>query len=93
MSLIIACTKELMVLARDSLRCIDWRNLDFGLLSTGSQADKRDNAYYELSRPVEPRESIDYFVSHSWYPHLALPGFLTSYSYNDRQRDPNLKEI
>ena len=51
------------------MRCIDWENVTLELLTTsggGGQTGAVEDSF-SLSRPLRPGETIDYFMSHSWY--------------------------
>jgi len=54
---------ELMKLAQSNLRCIDWSNITYELMSQSTG----DLVTYRLSRPMRKGEQIDFFMSHSWY--------------------------
>mmetsp|Transcript_20888 Transcript_20888/g.48473 ORF Transcript_20888/g.48473 Transcript_20888/m.48473 type:complete len:1207 (-) Transcript_20888:343-3963(-) len=54
---------ELMKLAQSNLRCIDWSNITYELMSQSTG----DLVTYRLSRPVRKGEEIDFFMSHSWH--------------------------
>lgn len=67
-------TDELLVKARANLRCIEWEKFTLELVSTSSGGLLQDLANgsvgqspYELSRPVQEGERVDFFLSHSWY--------------------------
>ena len=53
----------LLAQAQRSLRCIDWQDITLALL-TDSRGSRQT---FELSRPVDYGEKIDFFMSHSWH--------------------------
>ena len=57
---------HLLSIAKENLRCVEWRNLSLKLFEDSKGNDRT----YALSRPVREGEKIDYFISHSWHdPH------------------------
>ena len=54
---------ELMEKCAQNLRCIDWSNITYELMSQSTG----DLVTYCLSRPMKKGETIDFFMSHSWY--------------------------
>jgi hypothetical protein len=64
---------QLLHIARENLRCIDFQVLiDRNLFANGSVRGATVASFYDLSRPVRPNESIDYFISHSWHDDADL---------------------
>jgi len=58
--------------AHQTLRCIEWQNITKELMTSaicGTAADKESETHqlFEMSRPRQPGERIDYFMSHSWH--------------------------
>jgi len=65
-----ASASELLSKAKQGLRCIEWSKMTRSLLqSSRGSSVKEDigNNWMELSRPVARRETIDFFISHSWH--------------------------
>jgi len=66
----LACS-DLLQQARTSLRCIDWENITWELISgapiCGPASMTAQASLFKLSRPVRVDETIDFFISHSWY--------------------------
>lgn len=63
---------ELVESASAQLRCMEWTNLTLELLSSGPVCGSDDpmlsgNRFLEASRPVQPSERIDFFLSHCWH--------------------------
>ena len=59
---------ELLVMAKSSLRCIDWSNMSFDLMRSSTVCGRVDGkSAFELSRAVTSHEKIDFFLSHSWH--------------------------
>jgi len=61
--------ERLLEMARDALVCIEWRDFTVDVFrwhSTRRSILSGDGGAAQLSRPVRPGESIDFFVSHSW---------------------------
>eukprot|EP00434_Breviolum_minutum_P019392 symbB.v1.2.017098.t1/scaffold1319.1/size197804/3 len=56
---------ELLKLGRKKLRCVDWAAQSAELWRPDYAGDLATGTY-QLSRPVQRGEVIDYFVSHSW---------------------------
>eukprot|EP00929_Paragymnodinium_shiwhaense_P009697 TRINITY_DN113966_c0_g1_i1.p1 TRINITY_DN113966_c0_g1~~TRINITY_DN113966_c0_g1_i1.p1 ORF type:complete len:273 (+),score=27.43 TRINITY_DN113966_c0_g1_i1:2-820(+) len=66
--------EEVLSLATQQLRCIDWTNISEELM-TGAicSSDAPDiSTLYSLSRPVREDEVIDYFLSHSWHDDVQV---------------------
>eukprot|EP00928_Gymnodinium_smaydae_P008031 TRINITY_DN12887_c0_g2_i1.p1 TRINITY_DN12887_c0_g2~~TRINITY_DN12887_c0_g2_i1.p1 ORF type:complete len:652 (+),score=49.96 TRINITY_DN12887_c0_g2_i1:110-1957(+) len=58
---------DLLQVARQELRCIDWQSFNLEVMQGKIPADADIQSSFELSRPLRPGEMIDYFISHSWY--------------------------
>eukprot|EP00448_Togula_jolla_P017584 CAMPEP_0170576200 /NCGR_PEP_ID=MMETSP0224-20130122/4264_1 /TAXON_ID=285029 /ORGANISM="Togula jolla, Strain CCCM 725" /LENGTH=437 /DNA_ID=CAMNT_0010899023 /DNA_START=114 /DNA_END=1423 /DNA_ORIENTATION=+ len=60
---------ELLGEAKRQLRCIEWGKITADLMRgsvLGSEASDLSQMY-EMSRPLQAGETIDFFLSHSWY--------------------------
>lgn len=63
---------ELICMAEEQMRVLDWDSLTFQLLASGPICGASDpslaaNEFLRSSRPLRKGETIDYFVSHSWH--------------------------
>lgn len=58
---------NLLKIAKENLRCIEWTSIKRGLLNGSIRSDDVDcSQLYSCSRPLRPGERIDFFMSHSW---------------------------
>mmetsp|Transcript_20980 Transcript_20980/g.46209 ORF Transcript_20980/g.46209 Transcript_20980/m.46209 type:complete len:286 (+) Transcript_20980:2-859(+) len=63
-----APAETLLNTALRDLRCIEWSHVTAELLQLPGPGDGSE---YHLSRPVQPDEVIDFFISHSWHDDAA----------------------
>jgi len=61
--------QELLATASQNLRCIGWESLSKELMTRNLAAGTGGlpQNLFDLSRPVNKDEKVDYFMSHSWY--------------------------
>ena len=59
--------QELLQHSRESLRCIPWERITKDLMTGRTSSGLAENEQFKLSRPLEPNERIDLFMSHSWH--------------------------
>mmetsp|Transcript_58387 Transcript_58387/g.126307 ORF Transcript_58387/g.126307 Transcript_58387/m.126307 type:complete len:536 (+) Transcript_58387:52-1659(+) len=65
-------TDDILGLAKDTMRCIDWVCVSDELLKgaiCGNNADV--SGFFNLSRKLRPGEQVDFFLSHSWRDNAA----------------------
>lgn len=63
---------ELLAMAHQNMRCIDWTSLTLEIMSGAISSSEVLPNMYHLSRLVRPGERIDYFMSHSWHDNAEL---------------------
>jgi hypothetical protein len=65
-------SKDLTKLGKSRLRCIDWNNFSCELLDGSIRKSGMDlKELFNLSRDLFHGETIDYFITHSWYDSAA----------------------
>ena len=62
-------SEELLTYAQRNMRCIDFADIEPMLLvRSANHASRRVGRFLEgLARPLKQGESVDFFMSHSWY--------------------------
>lgn len=55
--------EDLLVMGRNSLRCIPWRHVTYDLMKTNGAC----SSWRDITKLLQTDEKVDFFMSHSWH--------------------------